>query len=128
MARKPGKPIRSKHAAKRGVKPVVDAPADVRRSPRVAVPIASDDAALNGIDSDIGPSFEPSDDNEAPIEVSEFHPVKSAQLDAAEEAGDELLDSGSDDAASPKEPGAVVPVDPLSRYLTEIRRFPLLTS
>ena len=122
MARKPGKPIRSKRPAKPARKV-----ADVRRSPRVAVPIASDDDALNDIDSKVDPSFEPTDDNDTPIEVSDFHPVKGAHLDSAEEAGDELLDPESDSAASPDEPGAVVPVDPLSRYLAEIRRFPLLT-
>jgi RNA polymerase sigma-32 factor len=122
VARKPGKPIRSKRPAKPARKV-----ADVRRSPRVAVPIASDDDALNDIDSKVGSSFEPTDDNDTPIEVSDFHPVKGAHLDSAEEAGDELLDPESDSAASPDEPGAVVPVDPLSRYLAEIRRFPLLT-
>jgi RNA polymerase sigma-32 factor len=100
VARKPGKPIRSKPAAKRASKTVV------------AIPIADDDAALNDIDPEAGPAFDV--DNETPIEVSEFHPIESAESDAAEQA-------------SSKDAGAVVPVDPLSRYLAEIRRFPLLT-
>ena len=127
MARKPGKPIRSKRAAKRAGKIVVDARADARRSPTVAVPSADDDAALNDIDSEIAPGFEPSD-GDAPIEVSEFHPIESAEGDPADQAGQEPLEVGSGGGApSAKDAGAVVPVDPLSRYLAEIRRFPLLT-
>lgn len=126
MARKPGKPIRSKRAAKRAGKTVVDARANARKSPRVVVPSANDDAASNEIDVEVEPGFEASDDT--PIEISEFHPVKIAEGEATEEAGEEPLDATSRGGArSSKDAGAVVAVDPLSRYLAEIRRFPLLT-
>ncbi len=127
MARKPGKPIRSKRAAKRARKTVVDARADARRIPTVAVTSANDDAASDDIDSEMTPSFEPSDDNDTPIEVSEFHPIESAPDDAAEEVGEEPLEVASGSGASSRDVGAVVAFDPLSRYLAEIRRFPLLT-
>jgi RNA polymerase sigma-32 factor len=127
VARKPGKPIRSKRAAKRAGKTVVDARADARRIPTVAVLSANDDAASNDIDSEMAPRFEPSDDNDTPIEVSEFHPIESAPGDAAEEAGEGPLEVASGSGASSKDVGAVVAFDPLSRYLAEIRRFPLLT-
>jgi RNA polymerase sigma-32 factor len=132
VARKPGKPTRSKRGAKRAGKIVVDSRADARRNPPATVPSASDDAVLEDIDSSLARPFEPSDD--APIEVSEFHPVESDQTDAQPDAqddgrddGDEADDAESGGASSSKDRGAVVPVDPLSRYLAEIRRFPLLT-
>ncbi len=112
MARKPGKPIRAKTAAKRAGKTVVDSRAEVRPKPTVA---------------EIAPDFESADNNDAPIEVSDFHPVDSAH-DDAEEVGEATLETESHDGApSAKDAGAVVPVDPLSRYLAEIRRFPLLS-
>jgi RNA polymerase sigma-32 factor len=122
VARKPGKPTGTKRGAKRADKTVVKKTAvKPRRKPVVAVPSANDDAVLEEIDSSLARPFEPSDD--APIEVSEFHPVESEQADAdSEEASDAESD---EDASSSK--GAVVAVDPLSRYLAEIRRFPLLT-
>ena len=111
MARKPGKPIRSKRLAKRVRKAAVDS----RRSPIVALPIVDDDAALTDIDAEAGAAL----DVDAPIEVSEFHPIESTPGNAAD--GEEPLEG------APLPAGAVVPVDPLSRYLAEIRRFPLLT-
>jgi RNA polymerase sigma-32 factor len=58
------------------------------------------------------------------IEVSEFHPVESAdETVAAEPAEPDAADGVHDKEKS----GALVTYDPLSRYLTEIRRFPLLT-
>jgi RNA polymerase sigma-32 factor len=128
VARKPGKPTRSKRDAKRAGKTVVEkTAANPRRKPAVAVPSADDDAVLEEIDSSLARPFEPSDD--APIEVSEFHPVESEQTDApsdGQDDSDEATDAESDEEASSSK-GAVVPVDPLSRYLAEIRRFPLLT-
>ena len=124
MARKPGKPTRPKRAAKRAGKTAVEKTVvNPRRKSAVAVPSANEDAVLEDIDSSLGRPFEPSDD--APIEVSEFHPVESDQTDAPEDS-EEASDSDSDDEASSSK-GAVVAVDPLSRYLAEIRRFPLLT-
>ena len=128
MARKPGKPTGTKRGAKRADKTVVKKTgvrADTRRKPAVAVPSANEDSVLEDIDSSLARPFEPSDD--APIEVSEFHPVETDQADAqddGQEAGD--ADTGEGESSS-KDAGAVVAVDPLSRYLAEIRRFPLLT-
>ncbi|HSU91459.1 MAG TPA: hypothetical protein VLI44_08410, partial [Sporolactobacillaceae bacterium] len=133
MARKPGKPTRPKRDAKRAGKPVVKKKVGEktaikpRRQPAVAVTSANDDAVLEEIDSSLAHPFEPSDD--APIEVSEFHPVESEQTDAPSDGQDESEEASdaesAEDASSSK--GAVVAVDPLSRYLAEIRRFPLLT-
>ena len=128
MARKPGRPTRSrpKSGAKRAGKTVVEKTVvNPRRKPAVAVPSGNDDAVLEEIDSSLAQPFEPSDD--APIEVSEFHPVESEQTDAQGD-GEEASDAESDDDTSASKHGsAVVAVDPLSRYLAEIRRFPLLT-
>ena len=126
MARKPGKPTRSKLGAKRAGKIVIEnAAVNPRRNPAVGVPSANEDAVLEDIDSSLAQPFEPSDD--APIEVSEFHPVESEQTEARDD-GENASDaeSGEDESYS-KGSGAVVAVDPLSRYLAEIRRFPLLT-
>jgi len=130
VARKPGKPTSTKRGAKRAGKTVVEKTprADPRRKPAVAVPSANDDAVLEEIDSSLARPFEPSDD--AAIEVSEFHPVESDLTDAQDDAqndGEEAGEAESEGASSAKGGGAVVAVDPLGRYLAEIRRFPLLT-
>ncbi len=132
MARKPGKPTQMKRAGKRARKTVVDSRVDTRRNVAVGVPSENDDAALNDLASRIGPSFESSDENEPPIEVSEFHPIENAESDNAEdkensEDGEEASEASGSRESPSKEAGAVVAVDPLSRYLAEIRRFPLLT-
>jgi RNA polymerase sigma-32 factor len=128
VARKPGKPTGTKRGAKRADKTVAKKAgvrAETRRKPAVAVPTANEDAVLEDIDSSLARPFEPSDD--APIEVSEFHPVETDQAHA-EDDGQEADDADSGEGESPsKDAGAVVAVDPLSRYLAEIRRFPLLT-
>ena len=112
MARKPGKPIVRKRIAKpkRTGKAGVAA---VRE--RVAEPVVADEPELE-VDSDA----EAADDKDAPIEVSEFRPVASIDDEAAVE-----LDEDKD--ADDKKSGALVATDPLGRYLTEIRRFPLLS-
>jgi RNA polymerase sigma-32 factor len=56
---------------------------------------------------------------EPPIEVTEFQPVE-----VDEEAAEPVAEAVPEES---EEPGALVTVDPLSRYLAEIRRFPLLT-
>jgi RNA polymerase sigma-32 factor len=59
---------------------------------------------------------------EPAVEVEEFHPVGS------EAAEPEALEPGaSETATEAAETGALVTVDPMSRYLAEVRRFPLLT-
>ncbi len=61
----------------------------------------------------------------ATIEVSDFHPLEPdadvPEVDA--DGADETLQSESKDPAG----GALVAIDPLSRYLADLRRFPLLT-
>ena len=72
-------------------------------------------------------------DDESPIEVSEFRPVESIDGDATAESAephDADADKDADDdkdADADKKGGALVATDPLGRYLTEIRRFPLLS-
>ncbi|MDB5107718.1 MAG: sigma-70 region 2 domain protein [Candidatus Binatus sp.] len=66
-------------------------------------------------------------DSEAePIEVSDFHPVADSEESDDDDSAASTPDSEADDSASTGN-AALVAVDPLSRYLTEIRRFPLLT-
>jgi RNA polymerase sigma-32 factor len=126
VARKPGKPTRTKRGAKRAGKTVVEKTAvNPSRKPAVAVPSPNDDAVLEEIDSSLAQPFEPSDD--APIEVSEFHPVESTQTHAQDDIEEPADAESAEDSSSSKDRGAVVAVDPLSRYLAEIRRFPLLT-
>ena len=61
----------------------------------------------------------------ATIEVSDFHPLEPdadvPEVDA--DGADETSQSESKDPAG----GALVAIDPLSRYLADLRRFPLLT-
>jgi RNA polymerase sigma-32 factor len=116
LAHKPGKPIRSKRAAKGGGKTGGEAP----RRHAEAEPVAPDE---NELDLETEPRAEAGDD--APIEVSEFRPIKDADND--NEAASESEPDAADTAATTRESGALVAADPLGRYLAEIRRFPLLT-
>ena len=133
MARKPGKPTRTKRAGKRTRKTAINSRVGVRGKPAVAVPSPEDeDATLRDIESSLGKNLDPSDEIEPPIEVSEFHPLASADSDTApesenEEEAEDAFEAASQGRGTAKEVGAVVAVDPLSRYLAEIRRFPLLT-
>jgi RNA polymerase sigma-32 factor len=68
-------------------------------------------------------------DFEEPVEVEEFHPVvegASGEEIAGAEAAQPAEEADQAEAAR-EEHGALVQYDPLSRYLTDIRRFPLLT-
>jgi RNA polymerase sigma-32 factor len=99
MARKPAKSSRRRRSAKSGANP-----ARAKHSKPTPAAALTDDAA---------------------IEVSEFHPVASA-----DETGDAPAAAVAPAALHDDEnekSGAVVAYDPLSRYLAEIRRFPLLT-
>ncbi|HEY6417766.1 MAG TPA: RNA polymerase factor sigma-32 [Candidatus Binataceae bacterium] len=125
MARKPGKHRKAKRTAS------------------LAPKIKPRSAAVETL-----PSIEPALDDEPVIEVEEFHPIEGGETaDAApdvsaaepiepiepiETDGDHPAaegDSESDGstASSASERGALVTVDPLGRYLAEIRRFPLLS-
>jgi RNA polymerase sigma-32 factor len=121
VARKPGKPIVRKRTTK--PKPAGKAGGEVRRGRVVAEPVVADESELE-LDSEAGAA----DDKDAPIEVSEFRPVESIEGDATAESA-EPHDSDDDKDADADDPkgGALVATDPLGRYLTEIRRFPLLS-
>ena len=84
----------------------------------VAEPVAADEPELE-IDSDA----EAAADNDAPIEVSEFRPVASTDDENTTRRAVDVDKDADDDSKS----GALVATDPLGRYLTEIRRFPLLS-
>jgi RNA polymerase sigma-32 factor len=98
MTRKPSKPRAKKAAAE---------PRRRGRTARTAEPVL-DDRELD-----------------APVEVEDFHPVPDSG--AGEETPGEDKAQPSEDEGAKAEAGALVPVDPLSRYLAEIRHFPLLT-
>ncbi|MGD0117731.1 MAG: RNA polymerase factor sigma-32 [Candidatus Binatus sp.] len=120
MARKPGKPIPAKSkAGKRGSKAGGKAP----RARVAAEPVAADEAELD-LDAEAAAGTADADDVESPIEVSEFRPVPSTDDEPAAESAQDPADS---DADADKKGGALVATDPLGRYLTEIRRFPLLS-
>jgi RNA polymerase sigma-32 factor len=110
VARKPGKPT----ARKRTTKPKREA--KVRRGRVAAEPVIADES-----EPDLDAEASHDKDRDTPIEVSEFRPVESTDDDATAESAD------PDDADADKKGGALVATDPLGRYLTEIRRFPLLS-
>ena len=123
MARKPGKPIsiKSKPAARRDTK----AGGKPRRGRSVAEPIVTNESELElDADAEAGVGAGAVDEVEAPIEVSEFRPVDSTDDEAPAAAGQDTADA---DADEDKKSSALVATDPLGRYLTEIRRFPLLS-
>jgi RNA polymerase sigma-32 factor len=101
MARKRATPRRAKRTGK--------------RAPSRVSELAREQAAAG---ADIGA--------EPPIEVAEFHPVEVAE-EAAEPVAEAVPEATEELAVAADEHGALVRVDPLSRYLAEIRRFPLLT-
>jgi RNA polymerase sigma-32 factor len=122
VARKPGKPIRPKRTAK--ANPAGKAArGDTRRKRAVAEPVAAEEADLDlETRTPVGASDA---DVDTPIEVSEFRPVASTDAEAAAESTDPAANDTDNDAD--KKGGALVATDPLGRYLTEIRRFPLLS-
>ena len=119
MARKPGKPKDPKRSTK--PKRLDKSAGKVGRV--VAEPVIADESE---VDLDAGASHDK--DSETPIEVSEFRPVESIDTDAkaAEPPADADADKDAD-ADADKKNSALVATDPLGRYLTEIRRFPLLS-
>jgi RNA polymerase sigma-32 factor len=121
VARKPGKPTPAKSkAGKRGSK----AGGKARRGRVAAEPIAADESELDLDAAEAGAGTADADDVDSPIEVSEFRPVESTDDEPAAESAQDPADG---DADADKKGGALVATDPLGRYLTEIRRFPLLS-
>jgi RNA polymerase sigma-32 factor len=114
MARKPGKPkpprrtAKPKRAAKSGAK--------VRRARVVPEPVVGEESEL-----DLDTEGAGAKDKDAPIEVSEFRPVESTDDEPATNAEPEADDD------KPADRKDLVATDPLGRYLSEIRRFPLLS-
>jgi RNA polymerase sigma-32 factor len=96
-------------------------PRSPRGSRRRASPRAADEPLV--VDDSIG-------DEEAPVvEIEEFHPVDNDEAEApdSEDKVPRPADETSKESSDTGEGGALVPLDPLGRYLAEIRRFPLLT-
>ncbi len=121
MARKPGKPIRRKRSTK--AKGPGKAGAEARRG-------HANPEGIESTDSELELDPEAAHDNDTPIEVSEFRPIASTDSndDATAESEPDSADADADpDKEKEKERGALVATDPLGRYLTEIRRFPLLS-
>ena len=119
MARKTGKsapPKRTKKTAK-AVEPEV---IEVRkRTPKRARPVVVEEEPRGAEAEIVG---EQSDDS-AP-ETIELNPEATVEREQAEGEGAEGLEDV--DAAAERQ-AALVPYDPLSRYLAEVRRFPLLS-
>ncbi len=111
MARKASKPRRPKRRSAEAEQVTVGAHAEPLLSghPAEDEELLLDDAAADP----------------ATIEVSDFHPLeRDADVpDVDADGADEMLQSESKDPAG----GALVAIDPLSRYLADLRRFPLLT-
>jgi len=118
MARKPGKPKALKRTAK--PKRADKSGAKVRHARVVAEPVV-------GEESDVDLDAEAAEDKSAPIEVSEFRPVETTDDDEPATTAEPDADKENDKDADCKDRGALVATDPLGRYLTEIRRFPLLS-
>ncbi|HEV2169302.1 MAG TPA: RNA polymerase factor sigma-32 [Candidatus Binatus sp.] len=114
MARKPGKPIRPERATK--TKGGADADNKPRRRRAIAEPVEVAEPEVE-LDREVDT------DDDTPVEVAEFRPLASTE-DASAQSEADTADADSDDT---KDSGALVPTDPLGRYLTEIRRFPLLS-
>ena len=100
------------------------------KSPAVAEPLR-DSRDLAAADAPPHTDAEPdidigiADDDDTAIEISDYHPLDSNEsaspANIGEEPGDDFTTSGEDGG------GALVPFDPLSRYLADVRRFSLLT-
>src|SRR6516162_7186124 len=92
-----------------------------RGSRRRTSPRAADEPLV--VDDSIG-------DDQAPVvEIEEFHPVDPDEAEAldSEDQRRGPVDEAAKESSETGERGALVPLDPLGRYLAEIRRFPLLT-
>jgi RNA polymerase sigma-32 factor len=120
VARKPGKPSRPKRATK-GVGKSEGKP---RRRRAIAEPISPEQPELE-LDRKPGTAdANDTADDDSPVEVAEFRPVEATDDQAESESDSAQRDS---EAGATKDSGALVPTDPLGRYLAEIRRFPLLS-
>lgn len=120
MARKASKPLRPKRrsVAAEPVETGADAEPIAHAERLNPAEDAPDDLS---VDTDNDGGIEP-----ATIEISDFHPLEDTSATIVSDDGASAEDApepaSKDDAG-----GALVSVDPLSRYLTDVRRFSLLT-
>jgi len=90
-----------------------------RGSRRRASPRAADEPLV--VDDSIG------DDEDPVVEIEEFHPVDTDEAEALDSEHQRRRPTDETSKEASETGGALVPLDPLGRYLAEIRRFPLLT-
>jgi RNA polymerase sigma-32 factor len=123
VARKPRKAAPPKRARKAS-KPVVEPELIDKRKPATKKPHPL--AAAEPIEVEMLPQDA---DDSAPGQIV-LDPEAEVALErdhAESEDGDALLEAAEEAEAAAERQAALVPYDPLSRYLAEVRRFPLLT-
>lgn len=124
MARKPRKTVPPK-PARRSLKPVVEP--EVVKERKRATTKARPLAEAQPREVEILPADDR--DDSAPAEII-LNPDAEVALDPAHDASedsDALLEAAEEAEVAAERQAALVPYDPLSRYLSEVRRFPLLT-
>lgn len=126
MARKPRKTAPPKRARKAPT-PVVEP--ELIEQPTAARKKSRPTAAAEPVEVEV--EVLPADDRDdsAPAEIV-LNPDAAAALEpdhTDSEDGDALLSAAEEAEAAAEKQAALVPFDPLSRYLAEVRRFPLLT-
>src|SRR6516225_7929350 len=90
-----------------------------RGSRRRASPRAADEPLV--VDDSSG------DDEDPVVEIEEFHPVDTDEAEALDSEHQRRRPTDETSKETSETGGALVPLDPLGRYLAEIRRFPLLS-
>jgi RNA polymerase sigma-32 factor len=132
VARLPRKPAAPRKRARATPKKPVVEPEVIEQPPRAAVkarPLADTSIAESDDDPRDVEVIADDGDDSAPTPI-ELNPEAGAALerDHHDEADPETIVESADevDAAAERQ-AALVPYDPLSRYLAEVRRFPLLT-
>lgn len=120
MARKASKPLRPKRrsVAAEPVETGADAEPIAHAERLNPAEDAQDDLSA---DTDDDGGIEP-----AAIEISDFHPLEDTSATAGSDDG-ASADDAPDPASKDDAGSALVSIDPLSRYLTDVRRFSLLT-
>ncbi|MGH7778225.1 MAG: RNA polymerase factor sigma-32 [Candidatus Binataceae bacterium] len=124
MARKASKPLRPKRrsVAAEPVETGADAEPIAHAERLNLAEGAPDDLSVDtDTDTDDEGGIEP-----ATIEISDFHPLEDTSATIGSNDG-ASADGAPELASKDDAGGALVSVDPLSRYLTDVRRFSLLT-
>ncbi|MGH7246953.1 MAG: sigma factor, partial [Pseudomonadota bacterium] len=120
MARKASKPLRPKRRSVAAEPVETGADAEPIAHAEKLNPAADAQEDLSA-DTDNDGGIEP-----ATIEISDFHPLEDTSATTGSDDGasaDDAPEPASKDGAG----SALVSVDPLTRYLTDVRRFSLLT-